>query len=168
LNSQHVPVIHSVYPRDDLPVNHVVDSIESTRSSREFGYVPICIKVFCHALFLLFLLVSLHFCYSHEVNIYQLIIFILMSFIFFMITMFIVILRLKRNEFFEHNVQIENLTATIVEPAMNIQMSTPSHSNVTVEPPPPYAVAVNLPEKQSAVYQAQESPPPSYEKINMI
>lgn len=121
-------------------------------------------KIGFQALFLLFILVALKFCINNELTAPQLIFFGFISFAFFIL---ISVLRMRKN-LFDQTVQSELMTETIVEPVINNQMTAQSQSGETIEPPPPYAVAVKLPEKQTALYLGEESPPPSYEKISII
>jgi hypothetical protein len=156
---QHVPVIHSVYPRDELSVvNHVVDS-ENTRSDGVINHwLPlqiicgICI-MFATALVLL----KLYF--DNEMTGVQLLSFGSISIAFLICTTTISILRMRKNRL---NLSRRNevFTETIIEP-MGQQITIQLQSCGSLEPPPPYNVAINLPEKQS-------SPPPSYEKIHII
>lgn len=166
LNHQHVPVVHSVYPPDGLTLVHVPSSQVSNRTLA--NWLPIYIKIAFQALFLLFILVSLGICSNNQLNGLSILVFGITCFVFFIITTTISIKRMRRNVFFEQHSQNETFS-TIIVPANNNQMTTHSVSCETIEPPPPYALAINLPEKKSTShYKAQESPPPSYEKISIV
>lgn len=167
LNHQHVPVIHSVYPRDELAINHVVDSTEIDNRIVA-NWLPIYIKIGFQALFLLFILVSLGICSNSQLNGLSMLVFAITCVVFFIITTTISIKRMRKNLLFEQRIRNEAFTETIVEPATNNQSTVHSVSCETIEPPPPYALAIKLPEKQSAHYKPQESPPPSYEKISIV
>lgn len=168
LNQQHVPVVHSVYPRDELTINHVADSSEVGHRIVA-NWLPIYIKIAFQALFLLFILVSLGICSNNQLNGLSMLVFGITCFVFFIITTTISIKRMRKNLFFDQRIQNETFTETIIEPAINNQMATHSVSCETIEPPPPYALAIKLPEKKSTShYKAQESPPPSYEKISIV
>lgn len=163
VNHHNIP-IHSVYPnRIELPINHVVESTESVGSASGSISVnwPIYLKFAFEALFLLFVLVALKFCINNELTVAQLVCFGFMSIIFFMLTTTISILRMRKNRLYDQGEPNDNLAETITEPAIPNQMTMQTYHT---EPPPPYAVAINFPEKQSAApYKIHESPPPSYD-----
>lgn len=163
LNPHHVPVVHSVYPRDELPITHVVESLESSRRNKACDNWPLYLKIGFEALFLLFALVALKFCYNNELTAPQLIVFSILSIMFFVLTTTISILRMRKNRMFRQRIQHEHFSNPTVQ-AMPAQV----HIVDNIEPPPPYAIAVHLPEKQSTPYKLRETPPPSYEKINDI
>lgn len=166
LNTQYVPVIHSVYPRDELPVNLVVESNDSSRSNSVTNHwLPIYLKGgICVAMAII--LVTLKLYYDNDLSGLQLLAFGLMSIVIVLFTTTVSVLRMKKNRAMmlhnqrDHN---DNYTGRAIQPHNNqILMQSSDEAN---EPPPPYAVAVAFPDKQSVAY---ESPPPSYEKINII
>jgi hypothetical protein len=162
LHAQYVPVIHSVYPRDELPLTHVVDSIESSRSLTNH-WLPIYLKGgICVAMAIV--LVTLKLYYDNDLNGFQLITFGSMSIVIVIFTVTISFLRSRKSQVLRNQRDVnDNFTELMIEPMMSNQIIVQSIDE-SVEPPPPYAVALSFPEKQS-VY---ESPPPSYEKINII
>lgn len=157
LNAQHVPVIHSVYNRETLPVNHFVDSLESSRSNGLTNHwLPIYLKSgICIALTITLLALKLF--YDNEIKVLHLI--LLGGALIVLLTLSILIstIRLRR-------AQNVTFTTTIMEPAEINQTTTQSILN-ELDEPPPYAIAVRLPEKH---FNLHESPPPPYEKINII
>jgi hypothetical protein len=166
LNSQYVPVIHSVYPRhDEMAINPVIDSNESSRSNSVTNHwLPIYLKGgICVAMALI--LVTLKLYYDNDLSGLQMLAFGLMAIVIVLFTMTISVLRMKKNRAVlnlrDHN---DNFTELVIQPHNN-QILLQSIDEVNEPPPPPYAVAVAYPEKQSTIY---ESPPPSYEKINII
>lgn len=88
--------------------------------------------------------------------------------LFFMIVVGIVILRLRSNHLNLQVVRTESFSETIVEAVINNQVSTPLHNIDLDETPPPYIIAVNLPETKSKAQKQFEAPPPSYEKIHIV
>jgi hypothetical protein len=151
LNQQHIPVIHSVYPRDDLPV--VLESSESTRSNAVINHwLPIqIICVICIILSITLVILKLYF--DNEMSELQLLSFGLISIAFLFCTTIISILRMRKNQLIlQGRIQNEIFTETVM-------------SNNQLDTPPPYNIAI----KHSSAYNnRQSSPPPSYDKINII
>jgi hypothetical protein len=165
LNSQYVPVIHSVYPRhDEMTINPGTESNDSSRSNSVTNHwLPIYLKGgICVAMALV--LVTLKLYYDNDLSGLQMLAFGLMAVVIVLFTMTVSVLRMKKNRAVlnlrDHN---DNFAELVIQPHNN-QIVLQSIDEVN-EPPPPYALAISFPEKQSAVY---ESPPPSYEKINII
>jgi hypothetical protein len=164
LNSQHVPVIHSVYPRNEITINNIVtDSTESTRSNGFHSSWQIqIIGGLC--IFLAITLVILKLYYDNELTGLQLLYFIVVTILFLISTTTISILRILR-------MRRQNFAGErrVIEPVNN-QMTLQSLGD-GLEPPPPYAVAINFPEKHYPNGYNNDhasTPPPSYEKINMM
>lgn len=155
LNAQHVPVIHSVYIRDTLPVSHLVDSLESSRSSAVTNHwLPIYLKSgICFAMAITLLALKLY--YDNDIKVLHLLWFGGTLIVLLILSIIVSTIRMRRS-------RNESFTTTIIEPAEVNHATTHSTSYEIDELPPPYAIAVRLPEK------VLESPPPSYEKINII
>lgn len=190
LSSHHVPVIHSVYPREELSIN-MNGSIVSSRSNFIANqWLPIYLKGgICVATALTLLTLKLY--YDNNLTGLQLLTFGSTSVILltFAIITSITYCRIRRNRLTRlPHVYQELFTEPVILPVNNNQMTRmqhvrqelftdpviqPVHSDqMTTElidecadPPPPYAVAVRLPETHPTI---DCSPPPSYEKINII
>lgn len=171
LNSQYVPVIHSVYPREEVSINHLVESTESTRSNGIiYHWLPIqIICVICISLAIAFLVLKLYF--DNEVTGLHVLSFGSICIAFLMCTTTISILRMRKTQYtLRQRLQNDIFTGTAVDSLNHNQIIMQSHCDVSTEPPPPYNVAINLPDKQSTLQINKQSltPPPSYEKINII
>lgn len=166
LNSNHVPVVHSVYPRDET--NHLHHVVGNSRGNAFADTsFPVYLKGgICIAMAIILLTVKLYF--DNELNGLQLVTFGSMSLVLLVFTMTITILRMRKKRSMLH-LRVENEVSfqpIIDEPVVLNQSTTQSLAeDDSNDLPPPYAVAVRLPEKQSII---DCSPPPSYEKIHMI
>lgn len=164
LNSQYVPVIHSVYPRqDEINTISVIESNRSSRSSVTNNWLPIYLKSgICVAMALV--LVALKLYYDNDLSGLQLLAFSLMTIVIVLSTVTVSILRMKKNRTVlnlrDHNDNYANL---VLHPQSNQIML---QSIDEVELPPSYDLAVSFPEKRFVT--PHESPPPSYDKINII
>lgn len=164
--NSHQIVVHSVYPRPEvLAINHVVDSNHSTRNNSITGqWLPIYLKGgICVATAII--LLTIKFYYDNYMTGLELLTFGSMSIALLIFSTTIAIMRMRKKRItlsqqFHH----EQFTEPVIEPINNNQMTTLT-LNAPVDLPPPYAVAIRLPEKQSTI---DCSPPPSYEKINII
>lgn len=165
LNQHHIPVIHDVYPRDELVINHVVDNTD-VENRIPINWLPVYIKIGFQALFLIFIIVSIGLS-AGPAGIVGVFFFGIACTMFFIFITRLSIKRLKARHFYTQRVQNETFTEPITEPMINNQLMVQSVSCETIEPPPPYALAIKLPEKQST-YKSRESPPPSYEKISIV
>lgn len=165
-NSSLQIVVHSVYPRPEvLPINHVVDSLDSTRSSGITSHwLPIYLKGgICVATAII--LLTIKFYYDNYMTGLELLTFGSMSIALLIFSSTIVILRMrKRRLTMSQQFHHEHFAEPVIEPTINNQLTTLTIDE-PVDLPPPYAVAIRLPEKQSTF---DCSPPPSYDKINMI
>ena len=165
LNNHRVPVIHSVYAREELSVNHLVDPIESSRRSNCIAnhWLPIYLKCgICVATALTLLTLKLY--YDNDLTGLQLLTFGSTSIMLLAFSITITFLRMRRNRLMQiQRVQHENFEP-VIQPVINNRIREQSIEEC-VDPPPPYAVAVRLPEKHATI---DCSPPPSYEKINII
>lgn len=164
INIQQI-VVHSVYPRPEvLPINHVVDSLDSTRSGITSHWLPIYLKGgICVATAII--LLTIKFYYDNYMTGLELLTFGSMSIALLIFSSTIVILRMRKKRLtLSQRIQQELFAEPVIEPTINNQMTTVTLDE-PIDLPPPYAVAIRLPEKQSTI---DCSPPPSYEKINMI
>jgi hypothetical protein len=161
LNQQHIPVIHSVYPRNELSVNHVVESSESSRSNGIINHwLPI--QIICGICILLAIsLVVLKLYYDKSLTGLQFLFFASVSLVFLICTTFSCLIKMRKTHLMlRQRIQNEIFTETVIEP---IRLQTYDDDGS----PPPYNVAINLPEKPR-INQHSSTPPPSYEKINII
>lgn len=160
LSTQQVPAIHSVYTRHELPVSHLVDPIENSRSCVGNYWLPIYLKGgICVTTALTLLTLKLY--YDNVLTAIQLLIFGSTSLILMTFIVTITLLRMRRMR--NQSVQRENIEP-VIQPVIINQMTTQSIDGC-IDHPPPYAVAVTFPEKHATI---NCSPPPSYEKINII
>ncbi|CRK93978.1 CLUMA_CG007504, isoform A [Clunio marinus] len=164
-NNYPTPVIHSVHPRDESTINHVDDLIHNTRRNSVINnWLPIYLKgVICITTAIILLALKLY--YDNELTTLQLVTFCSMSILFMVFTTIISLLRIGRNRL----TRSENFHEQIIEPSTmaSNQITTQSNNCDTIELPPPYHVALTLPDKNSS-FKCEESPPPSYDKINII
>ena len=161
LNSQHVPVIHSVYPQNDLPV--VPDSSDNTRGSISLRRCFLIYLKCVLSLSILMILLTVKF-YSdnNQMGLFWLLItFGVISLMLLTFPIFFSNKLCERKNRSTINMQTQNEVVT--GPLVNNQVIAPPIE--ISEPPPPYAVAIKISEKPHIHY---ESPPPSYEKINII
>jgi hypothetical protein len=159
LNSHHVPV--SVYPNDDITTHPTIDST-SSRTNGVNQWLPIQIICgLCMILAITLVLLKLYF--ESYMTGFQVLSLILMSFVFLILTSLLSLLRSRRKRPSSQDTSSQ-MQSTINShhnnQAVIVQATPPS------EPPPPYALALTLPEKQSDIKIS--TPPPSYEKINII
>lgn len=156
INTQHVPVIHSMHTRMDLPINHVVDPLENSRTGLANQWLPIYLKC-AISVSMAIILLTLKLYYDNDLNSLQLLSFWSISIVLLMYTTIISILRMRKSRSLMNQPGLENFLDR-VEPTTTNQVST-QHADDSMELPPPYAVAIMLPEK---AFKPQESPPPSY------
>lgn len=150
VNVQHqIPEIRLISPRDELPAT-VISTDGAQRDS--FRYWPIFLKNGLKALFLLTTQLAFAHYIHYELTYFHIALFVLLSVFFF----------LGSITFSAIEIHQRHRNSSTANP---ITLRSPSSD--TIEPPPPYAVAIHLPEKVSS-YKVRESPPPSYEKINEI
>lgn len=179
LDSHHVPVVHSMYPNDDLTAaSHLHDT--SSRHNENGGggsllanqWLPIQIICgLCMILAITLVLLKLYF--ESYMTGFQVLSLILMSFVLLILTTLLSLLRTRRkrpsSQLQRHSLVESQLQSSITSGSQQQQQTVIVQSSpppATCEPPPPYALALTLPEKQSDINST--TPPPSYEKINII
>ena len=141
----------------------------SSRSHTMNHWLPIqIIGAICIILAITLVILKLY--YDNELSGWQLLYFISVSILFLLSTTLISILRMRKRPR-----QTDNFTENVLNgvTTMNNQVTLQSHiigPEIEIDPPPPYAVAIKIPDKQfSHGYNSHSStPPPSYEKINII
>lgn len=161
LNIHHVPVIHPVYvSMEHLQVNHVVESSEHTSHELTLKRCfPIYLKcVLCVSIMLTLLTVKFYEDNNRAGLFWLLAAFGSVSLLLLLLPIMLTncVCERKRRTTISQN-------EVVLNPTRNNQEAT--HDIESLEPPPPYAVAVKLADK---AFIPQESPPPSYEKINII
>lgn len=179
LDSHHVPVVHSMYPNDDLTAaSHPHDTTSRHNENGGGGsllanqWLPIQIICgLCMILAITLVLLKLYF--ESYMTGFQVLSLILMSFVLLILTTLLSLLRTRRKrpspQLQRHSLVESQLQSSITSGSQQQQQTVIVQSSpppATCEPPPPYALALTLPEKQSDINST--TPPPSYEKINII
>lgn len=152
LNQQYVPVIHSVYPRDEVSVVEI---------SENNHWLPV--KIICTICILLAsLLLILKFYFDNELTGLQLSIFGIVSLIILTCFLTIYILRIRKT----HSISSHRAGNDIRTDEVNNQILMQLHFQGS---PPSYEeiVAISLPEKASPVHHTITTPPPSYDNIHI-
>lgn len=174
LDSHHV--VHSMFQPDDMTTSHPLEA--TARNGSNGGSIMsnqwLPIQIICGLCMILAItLVLLKLYFESYMTGFQVLSLILMSFVLLILTTLLSLLRtrrkrpstssqLQRHSLVESQVQ-SSITSGSQQQTVIVQSSPPS---ATCEPPPPYALALTLPEKQSDIKIT--TPPPSYEKINII
>lgn len=144
LNSHHIPVVHSVYPREEVSIN-VMESENSRNTGVINQWLPI--QIICSVILMSLVILRFFFDGSTDMQILS----IGSMFIALLCTTAFSILRMRRNR----NIlwQNENFTESVVEP---LSQNPDDDVDVSCDLPPAYHLVIN------------QTPPPSYEKINIL
>lgn len=152
----NVPV--TVYHRDELPVNHVVDSLDDTtiRShTLSNQWLPIYLKFgICCCMAIILIVLKLY--YDNELTKLQLLTFGTMTIIFLAFSTTVSILKMHKNRMLLPEAS-SAATEVIVDPVL-VQLDNNQDMS---DNPPPYNIAIKFPEKISHYSEA----PPAYDKI---
>lgn len=179
LDSHHVlEGVHTMYTPDDTVIRH----------PRPFGFQPrngssesrvvinqwLPIQIICGLCMILAItLVLLKLYFEEYMTGFQVLSLILMSFVLLVLTILLSLLRSRRKRPLSSQLHPQSLVESQAQTTINSngqQQTVIVQAPATCEPPPPYALALTLPEKQSdiKIQTTLTTPPPSYEKINII
>lgn len=192
-----MPVIHSVYRHNTMTlaeVNvtpagpHHADNLsiitdDLPRTSEHNQFQPIYLK-FGISVALATILLTLKLYFDHQMTSVQFISFSAIAILFLMLTCVVALLRRQKqlppvNELTTQqrdNQQQQQMPTTFQSPATNsinyesIIAQRPQQIMMGLGPPPPYHIAILLPDnaKLDATKVHDESPPPTYDKIAII
>lgn len=184
-----MPVIHSVYRHNTMTLadvnvtpagSHPADNLsiitdDLPRTSEHSQFQPIYIK-FGISVALATILLTLKLYFDHQMTSVQFISFAAIAILFLMLTCVVALLR-RQKQLPPVNEQRQQMPTTFQSPAApsavnyeSIIAQRPQQIMMGLGPPPPYHIAILLPDnaKQDASKMHDESPPPTYDKIAII
>lgn len=187
-----MPVIHSVYRHNTMTLADVnvvtpavsqnADNLSMTddlpRTSEHSQFQPIYLK-FGISVALATILLTLKLYFDHQMTSVQFISFAAIAILFLMLTCVVALLRRQKQlpTINENTTRNEHLPTTFQSPdtTNNINYESiiaqrPQQIMMGLGPPPPYHIAILLPDnaKSDATKLHDESPPPTYDKIAII
>lgn len=190
-----MPVIHSVYRHNTMtladvnvtPANpHNADNLsiitdDLPRTSEHNQFQPIYLK-FGISVALATILLTLKLYFDHQMTSVQFISFAAIAILFLMLTCVVALLRRQKQlpPINEQRNQQQQPPATFQSPAVPSATNSINYESIIAQrpqqimmglgPPPPYHIAILLPDnaKMDASKMHDESPPPTYDKIAII
>jgi hypothetical protein len=155
MSNSQIPAVLPVYLDNVIATHQTIEStcIQTTAVNHWLPIQIIC--GLCMILAITLVLLKLYF--ESYMTGFQVVSLILISIVFLILTTLISLLQSRRK-------RLSQLQTTLN--SHNGQTAALVQTTELLDSPPPYALALSLPEKQSEIEIS--SPPPSYEKINII